>query len=273
MAQRLESLEERVTAAVRTAMPSRAGVRNWDLEPFFLKAGEAEGDVRSLLADEALRRVRGSRLGSELKDPAAELYAQRAMAVRGSWGLRRAFAVDALHGLPAARLKEEITRRALSLHRAREERLGEHAIRQLERMSLLRAIEASWPQHLQDMDHLREAIYLRAYGQLDPLVQYQKESYEYFQRLLDRIAQDVTKLVYGTDFVARPAQRRLRRAETTARATQERRADDRSPKPTEGEPKERPAELPRPNKRCWCGSGKKYKNCHMAQDEAALARR
>jgi len=267
-AQRLETLEERVATAVRTAVPGRSDVRNWDLEPFFRKAGEAEGEVRGLLAEEALRRVRGSRLGSELKDPAAEEYAQRAMAVRGSWGLRRAFAVEALRRLPHGQLAAEIKRRALALHESREARLGEHALRQLERMSLLRAIEASWPQHLQDMDHLREAVHLRAYGQWDPLVQYQKESYEYFQRLLDRIAQDVTKLVYGTDFVPRPAQRRLRRAEPAARAVQERTGQ---PPPTEGQP-QRPAELPKPHKRCWCGSGKKYRNCHMAEDQAVAAR-
>jgi preprotein translocase subunit SecA len=209
-------------------------------------------------------------LGSELKDPAAEEYAQRAMAVRGSWGLRRAFAVEALRRLPHGQLAEEIKRRALALHESREARLGEHALRQLERMSLLRAIEASWPQHLQDMDHLREAVHLRAYGQWDPLVQYQKESYEYFQRLLDRIAQDVAKLVYGTDFVPRPAQRRLRRAEPTARPTQDRAA--RAGEPAAEGQLQRPAELPKPHKRCWCGSGKKYRNCHMAEDAAVAAR-
>jgi len=188
------------------------------------------------------------------------------MAVRGSWGLRRAFAVEALRRLPQGQMAEEIKRRALSLHESREARLGEHALRQLERMSLLRAIEASWPQHLQDMDHLREAVHLRAYGQWDPLVQYQKESYEYFQRLLDRIAQDVTKLVFGTDFVPRPAQRRLRRAEPTARPAQERAVRAGEAGVAEGLP-ERPAELPKPHKRCWCGSGKKYRNCHMQQDQ------
>jgi preprotein translocase subunit SecA len=267
-AQRLEALRERVAAAVRTATPARASLHRWTLEPFFQRAGEAEGDARAALADDALRRVRASRLGSELKDPAADLYAQRALAVRGSWGLRRALAMDALRGLPAARLRDEIKRRALALHALREERLGEGALRHLERMSLLRAIEASWPQHLQDMDHLREAVHLRAYGQWDPLVQYQKESYEYFQRLLDRIAQDVTKLVYGTDFVARPTQRRLRRAEPGGGPT----PDGAPPATADGSRPERPAELPRPDKRCWCGSGRKYRNCHMTEDQAALAR-
>jgi preprotein translocase subunit SecA len=267
-AQRLETLRERVATAVRTATPAKIAVPRWNLEPFFQKAGEAEGEARSALAEEALRRVRGSRLGAELKDPAADLYAQRALAVRGSWGLRRAFAMDALRKLPAGRLRDEIKRRALTLHDLREARLGEGALRQLERMSLLRAIEASWPQHLQDMDHLREAVHLRAYGQWDPLVQYQKESYEYFQRLLDRVAQDVTKLVYGTDFVARPAQRRLRRAEPTGAPTPGRMAAE-----SGGALPERPTKLPQPDKRCWCGSGKKYKNCHMTEDQAALARR
>jgi len=269
-AQRLANLEERIAAAVRTALPTKTPIERWNLEPFFRKAGEAEGELRGSLAEEALRRVRSSRLGAELKDPAAELYAQRAVAVRGSWGLRRAFAMDALRKLPPARLRDEAKRRALALHSLRETRLGEGALRQLERMSLLRAIEASWPQHLQDMDHLREAVHLRAYGQWDPLVQYQKESYEYFQRLLDRIAQDVTKLVYGTDFVARPAQRRLRRAEPVAAPADRAAATPGAP---EGALPERPAELPRPHRRCWCGSGKKYRNCHMAEDEAALARR
>ncbi|MGQ9729659.1 MAG: SEC-C metal-binding domain-containing protein [Candidatus Zipacnadales bacterium] len=269
IAPRLETLEERVASAVRSALPEQPNLGEVGLEALLQKAGEAEGEMRSLLAQEAARRVRASRLRSELKEPAGQMYAQRAQAVQSAWGLWRAFAISTLRKLPPSDMLEEVKQRAIALYRAREKRLGENAMRHLERSALLNAIEASWPQHLQDMDHLREAVYLRAYGQLDPLVQYQKESFEYFQRLLDRIAQDVTKLVFGADFVARPVQRRVRLHEEAMRSEQGRPSKP-LPSSLREVKRERPAQLPAPNKRCWCGSGRKYKNCHMAQDEAEL---
>jgi preprotein translocase subunit SecA len=270
VAQRLEGLADRIATAVRTATPANVPLEEWDIEEFFNRAGEAEGEMRSALAQEALRRVRNSRLPAELKDPAAEAYAQRANAVAGPWGLRRRFAVDTLRAVPAGQLAEELKRDALELHEEREQVLGADSMRRLERGALLRAIEASWPQHLQDMDHLRDAIHLRAYGQLDPLVQYQKESYEYFQRLLDRIAQDVTKLAYGADFVPQPVQRRVRRPAAPAQAAEPEKPE-KKPKADEKprkarQKKRRPKKLPKPNRSCWCGSGKKYKDCHMDVD-------
>ena len=269
---RLRTVEERVLGVLRQIPSPEDESGAWDLDLFFRKAGEAESEMRALLAEEALRRVRNSRLPSELKNPAADRYQQRALAVQGSWGLRQAFALNALRGIPQAQLAEAMTERALELYDEREEALSPHAMRQLERGAMLRAIEASWPQHLRDMDQLNEAIRLRAYGQRDPLVEYQKESYGYFQRLLDKIAQDVTKLVYGADFVPRPARRRRVRppASTTARVAKKATKTKGKAKGGKAEGG-RPEQLPKPDKRCWCGSGKKYKNCHMPEDQEALA--
>ena len=267
--QRLEALSDRIRTAVHTGAPANVPLQEWDIDLFFEKAGEAEGEMRSLLAQETLRRVRNSRLPAELKDPATDAYEQRALAVRGSWGLRRRFAVGTLRAVPAGQLADEVKRRAFDLHRKREQVLGAENMRRLERGALLRAIEASWPQHLQDMDHLREAVHLRAYGQWDPLVQYQKESYEYFQRLLDRIAEDVSKLVYGADFVPQPTQRRTQQPKTQAPAAEpdkQQAAPKAEKQPRKKRKKRRPKKLPKPNRSCWCGSGKKYKDCHMEED-------
>jgi preprotein translocase subunit SecA len=266
-AQRLGALEDRVESAVRSNTRTETPPERWDLDLFFQKVGEAEGDMRSALAQEALRRVRNSRLSAQLKDPAAETYTERATAVQGPWGLRRRFALDTLRAAPPGQLIAEVKREAHELYEARTRRLGADAMAQLERSAMLRAIEASWPQHLQDMEHLREAVLLRAYGQWDPLVQYQKEGYEYFQKLMARIAEDVTKLVYGSEFVMQPTQRRIRRSEAPAAAP--------AAAPRSGAVSvERPApdKLPKPNQRCWCGSGRKYKNCHMEEDLATVAR-
>ena len=268
--QRLETLNERVMTATRAAAPSDVAPHRWSLDVFFIKAGEAEGEMRALLAEEAVRRVRNSRLPSELKNPAGSRYQDRALAVRGSWGLRRAFALEALRQIPENALTQRLQERALTLYEAREGILGASAMRQLERGAMLRSIEASWPQHLRDMDHLNEAIRLRAYGQKDPLVEYQRESYGYFQRLLDKIAQDVTKLVYGSDFVARPARRRARPAAPARSGKKQKQQSKRKPGKGKSKDQQRPDQLPRPDKRCWCGGGKKYKNCHMAEDQAAV---
>ncbi len=69
-------------------------------------------------------------------------------------------------------------------------------MREFERMILLQVIDSQWKDHLLEMDHLKEGIGLRGYGQKDPLIEYKKEGFEMFQAMLDRIEEDAVRYLF-----------------------------------------------------------------------------
>jgi preprotein translocase subunit SecA len=142
-----------------------------------------------------------------------------------------------------------------------------------DRQLMLQAVDSLWVRHLTNLSDLREGIGLRAYGQQNPLVAYRKEAHETYQELLARIQERVARSVFllPKALAGPPTQRRLR---TTRRSVPRAAATTRSRKATsQTQPRQsadvRPdCELGR-NDPCWCGSGKKYKQCHMRKDEQA----
>ncbi len=132
-----------------------------------------------------------------------------------------------------------------------------------DRQVMLGTVDNLWVRHLTDLDNLREGIGLRAYGQEDPLVAYKREAHEMYAGLLDQIQHDITRQFYLLRNVQLPRPRTAREMRTNLDApaqparSRRRVAEDGSKK-----------RLGR-NDPCWCGSGKKYKYCHMRQDMAA----
>ncbi|MCG0277437.1 MAG: preprotein translocase subunit SecA [Thermanaeromonas sp.] len=141
-------------------------------------------------------------------------------------------------------LREE----ALKLYRRREEELGAETLRELERVILLRVVDAKWMDHLDAMDQLRQGIGLRAYGQRDPLVEYKFEAYQMFQEMVASIQEEVVRYLYHVKLVV-PEERRPRRVI-------ENRYQEEAPR----QPFRREQKIGR-NDPCPCGSGKKYKKC------------
>ncbi len=120
-----------------------------------------------------------------------------------------------------------------------------------DRQLVLGAVDSLWVRHLTDLEALREGIGLRAYGQQNPLVAFQREAHEMYEALLANIQRMVARSVY---LVARPDVPRPRRQQQqVARPGQQTRSA--------------PEQLPGRNDPCWCGSGLKYKNCHMRLDQ------
>ena len=112
------------------------------------------------------------------------------------------FGIDlAADGLEAQRLNRDELREALQerVHRKYEEKeklLGPESLRWHERMIMLQVVDSQWKDHLLGMDHLKEGIGLRGYGQKDPLVEYKKESFQMFQQMMDRIEGDTVKYLW-----------------------------------------------------------------------------
>ena len=89
-------------------------------------------------------------------------------------------------------------------YEAKEKLIGPDAMRHHERMIMLSVIDQQWKDHLLSMDHLKEGIGLRGYGQHDPLVEYKKESFEMFEAMLQRFQEDTIKYLYLMQILERP---------------------------------------------------------------------
>jgi preprotein translocase subunit SecA len=92
-------------------------------------------------------------------------------------------------------LRDALVKGLLAAYEAKEKQLGPF-MREFERMILLQVIDSQWKDHLLEMDHLKEGIGLRGYGQKDPLIEYKKEGFEMFQSMLDRIEEDAVRYLF-----------------------------------------------------------------------------
>ena len=156
----------------------------------------------------------------------------------------------------ADEITEQATAIAHQVYDAKEEEIDEHLLRDAERQIMLRAVDHRWVRHLTDLDRLREGIGLQAIAQVDPLVAYKREAFAMYQELMNDIRSDIVKTVMTLQVQKAPAM-----PAPIARNIQTNRQDTSQPK-TVRNTNNRPGR----NDPCWCGSGKKYKICHMKTD-------
>jgi preprotein translocase subunit SecA len=183
-------------------------------------------------------------------------------------------------------------------YKDKEQMIGGELLRRIERDIMLQIVDAQWKDHLYSLDHLKEGIGLRGYGQRDPLVEYKKESFALFQDMKGRIEEEMVRYLFWLRPVAAPAEDEGGMA--AARPIPARPATRRSTQMTFNNPGAEPvpafagasrssaaavAQAPAPartggddvvktvrreepkvgrNDPCPCGSGKKYKKCHGA---------
>ena len=89
-------------------------------------------------------------------------------------------------------------------YNAKEQLIGPEAMRYHERMIMLSVLDAQWKDHLRDMDHLKEGIGLRGYGQHDPLVEYKRESFDMFEAMMQRFQEETVRYLYLMQILERP---------------------------------------------------------------------
>ncbi len=155
-------------------------------------------------------------------------------------------------GFNKKKLMHLIRERATKLYEAKETEFPTvEAVRELERVVLLRAIDRRWMDHIDDMDQLRQGIGLMAYGNRDPLTEYKVAGYDMFNSMMAGIREDTVRSIYFAR-VERPEER-----EQVAKITGTNKDDTLAKTP-----KKRAAAKIYPNDPCPCGSGLKYKNCH-----------
>lgn len=157
-------------------------------------------------------------------------------------------------------LKEKLAERAYRIYEERENNYSPPVIRKLEKIVMLNVIDNMWRGHLLEMDYLQEGIGLRAIGQMDPLVEYKRETFNLFKELIEEIKFDTVRLLYNVRIVTREEQEKqktVRENEVTNIVTSgplEAGSIALQTKPVTAKKIGR-------NDPCPCGSGKKYKKC------------
>ena len=161
-----------------------------------LEGADLEGQIRTFIDDVVTGYVTGA---TQEEDWEME---QLATALRQIFPVSldlegMAAAVDGAVNLDRDELIEALKADAHKAYDAREAELGEEVMRELERRVILSVLDRKWREHLYEMDYLREGIYLRAYSQRDPLVEYQREGFDMFAAVMDGIKEETVGYLFN----------------------------------------------------------------------------
>ncbi len=148
-------------------------------------------------------------------------------------------------------LKQQLKEEAVKLYESKEAEFPDtEAIREIERVILLKVIDRKWMDHIDDMEQLRQGIGLQAYGQRDPLVEYKMNGYEMFDEMTQNIKEETVRLLFHIKIEQKVEREQVAQVTGTNKDVSLAKA-----------PAKRAVAKVYPNDPCPCGSGKKYKQC------------
>jgi len=177
-------------------------------------------------------------------------------------------------GIRRDQLEEMIVQNAKDIYQKKEEEFGSPTLRYLEKVIMLQSIDHHWKDHLLSVDQLREGIGLRGYGQKDPRIEYQKEAYQMFLDMLDRIKKDTVEKLFAIQIAKEKEvkEMKMERKQTFVMSRGEA-VQGGSAKTEDGKgvTVRREGKKVGRNDPCPCGSGKKYKRCCLPKEEGARA--
>ena len=207
---------------------------------------QIEGMIEEVISDSV-----NSHLNGEVQDIEAEIktllqYLEEICLPHG------VITVEELADLSNEQIKSKLTEIVMNIYKGKELEFGEEQLREIERVVLLRVVDQKWMAHIDNMDHLKQGMGLRAYKQQDPIQAYQMEGSAMFEEMIEGIKVETVKFLFHVR-VERPVEREKVAEETSASHG----SDDKSLKK---EPVRNDNKVGR-NDLCPCGSGKKYKNC------------
>ncbi|HNX90287.1 MAG TPA: preprotein translocase subunit SecA, partial [Candidatus Omnitrophota bacterium] len=285
-----------VTGAIRTAQ-KRVEAQNFEIRKHLLKYDDIMNRQREVI----YKRRRAILKGENVKGEVFECLAVGVEAILEGWeenldaakvakDLMMSYAIvvkpDSIGNSSAKEIYDMVLELAEKNYSVREKTLGDERMRYLERMIMLGVIDTNWKEYLREVDDLREGISWRAYGQKDPLIEFQHEAFRLFQDLLMRMDSEIAERIMKISAmeeeqykrsVRRPggevfkheefsAMDAIERGEMGSQVSREESGESTPlPMPMPG-PKENVTfkrEMPKVgrNDACPCGSGKKYKKC------------
>ena len=288
-----------VTKSIEIAQ-KRVESRNFDIRKHLLEYDNVMNKQREVIYEER-RRVLGGRdlkehmleLVEEVLDNVMDIYLNKNIH-RNEWDykglsefVRHKFRLNTigmqLEGLEIDDIRESLFEKIKEVYNAKEKSLGEETMRHLERIVMLNIIDSRWKDHLYAMDNLKEGIGLRAYGQKDPLVEYQHEAFDMFSKMTTHIKEEVMEFVFKVQAVHEESSRtgvspvfaplhflhpeaarvgggKFESEEERREAVRSRPSLSQMEEPGH-DPYKREGNKVGRNDPCSCGSGKKYKKC------------
>jgi preprotein translocase subunit SecA len=166
----------------------------------------------------------------------------------------------AREGLDTEDAQQLVVDRIRALYDEKEKTFTEPVLRHLEKVVMLQAIDTLWKDHLLAMDHLKEGIGLRGYGQKNPLQEYQREGFDMFQDLMNRLDADIVEKLYTVQLAREEDVERMQQKQQQRQAKM---SMTHGSEPAAAQPEVIRRDTPKVgrNDPCVCGSGKKYKKC------------
>ncbi|MFO1396251.1 MAG: preprotein translocase subunit SecA [Burkholderiales bacterium] len=273
---------------------NRVESRNFDIRKQLLEYDDVANDQRRVIYQQRNELLEGEDVADTIRnmirgqvEDAVKLYVP-ADTVEEQWdmpGLEKALASDYQIVAPVAEwlkndseltdetVRERCVELAMKAWADREALVGTELLRQFERSLMLQTLDHHWREHLASLDHLRQGIHLRGYAQKNPKQEYKREAFELFSDMLDRIKQDVVKVVLTVQVRTEQDVQAVEEADTVSNVKYQHAGYDEAlaAAPDDGDvavavapppPFTRAGDKVGRNDPCPCGSGKKYKHCH-----------
>ena len=158
---------------------------------------------------------------------------------------------ESASGMGLDEIVDTVADEAQKFYENRKEELGPDTMKRVEKSVMLSVIDNKWRDHLSEMDYLRAGIGLRAMGQRDPLSEYQREAYEMFTEMVSSVKRDSVKYLFHVELAQPKSQPQRVEANPTGGRQQKQAVSDKIGR----------------NDPCPCGSGKKYKKCHLLKEK------
>ena len=181
-----------------------------------------------------------------------------------SFSLRFQLSDEEKQAMSAERLGQAVIDAVHAVYEQKEHTFTPPVLRHLEKLVLLETLDSLWKDHLLSMDHLKEGIGLRGYGQQNPLQEYKKEGFELFEAMMQQLETDVVEKVFTVQIARQEDVQRMeqRRRPQPAQMVMSGGGGAQQAQQRKAEPARRTADKVGRNDPCPCGSGKKYKKCH-----------
>jgi preprotein translocase subunit SecA len=276
-----------VTTAIRNAQ-TQVEQQNFEIRKNVLKYDEVLNKQRQVIYAERAKVLEGQDLSDQILEFIDETVQAYVLAATSEgypeqWDLDQlmmamknlyptAISLDTLRQQNGGTIDQDVLLEALrndaaQAYRTREALLTPKVMRELERQVVLSVFDRKWREHLYEMDYLQEGIGLRAMGQRDPLVEYQKEGYDLFVAMMDAIKEQVVGFTFNAQVQVQENQQSVEakgftKVEKQQNLSYSAPSIDGEEASTQPVVKQRSVVEVGRNEQCPCGSGKKYKRCH-----------
>lgn len=264
-----------ISRAIENAQ-KRVEAHNFDIRKHLLEYDDVMNKQREVIYDQRKRVLAQDGVAEEIQEVIAEFaegiadpiadektypeewdYRQLNESLMRLFSFGLSIRPEDTQNMTREKLWEKVVAQAKEVYGGKGAEFGPEAMGHLEQVIYLQSIDTLWKEHLMAMDHLKEGIGLRGYGQRNPLQEYQKEGYAMFMDLIQRIKEETIQKLFRVQ-IARPqevAQFEAVRKQPLILSRGEEIEEKQQPVKREGKKVGR-------NDPCPCGSGKKYKKCH-----------